>query len=249
MGICHSVGLPCSANGSPSVESMEKRVRKIAVFVVAFAMQIFAQVPSVVEHIRIPLWAELDAYPGLAEAGDMSAGVFDFPVNRLRQTAPYIIEGMVYGWNFTYTPSDKLRRVSEFFEIEPIQSDKSYLRGVKYSSPWINDNRLNCWVEFNRTSEMVQVYNLWASINHPTVRGRGTGKISSGFDGITDAVTNAVKDAVRTYFRGQIKNKPKEITGKVLIRKQPEFGIRAGEYVIQLDFFLETDRIIQYNMY
>lgn len=228
---------------------MERRIRKIAIFCIVLSAQIFAQTPSVIEHIRIRLWAELDAYPGLTEAGDMSAGVFDFPVNRLRQTAPYIVAGMVYGWNFTYTPSDKTRGVSEFFEIEPVEKDTSYLRGVSFRQPWIEDNRLNCWVEFDRTADMVRLYNFWYSVNHPTVRGKGTGKISSGFDGITDAVTNSVKDAVRTYFRGHIKNKPKEITGKVLIRSQPEFGIRAGEYVLQLDFFLETDRIIQYTVY
>ena len=30
-----------------------------------FAFQLFAQTPSVVRNIRLPLWAELDAYPGL----------------------------------------------------------------------------------------------------------------------------------------------------------------------------------------
>lgn len=232
---------------------MERRVQKIACLAVVMAVFLplaaVAQTPSFVENIRIPLWAELDAYPGLAEAGDLSAGVFDFPISRMRLTAPYIIEGMVYGWNFTYTPSDILRGVKEFFEIEPVQPDKSYLRGITYKEPWIGDNRLNCWIEFSRTEEMVKVYNMWASINHPVVNGRGAGKISSGFDGITDAVTNAVKDAVRTYFRGNIRNKPKEISGKVLIRGEPSFGIRSGEYVIQLDFFLETDRIIQYTVY
>lgn len=227
----------------------DKKLLLRLVFAMFFLQAALAQTPSVVERIRIPLWAEIDAYPGLAEAGDMKAGVFDFPINRLKKTAPFLIAGMVYGWNFTYTPSDKARKVSEYFEIEPIQRDEAYLSGITYSSPWVSDNRLNCWVEFTRTSEMIHVYNLWASINHPTVQGTGSGKISDGFDGITDAISNAVKDAVRTYFRGYIKNKPKEITGKVLVRRQPEFGIRSGEYVIQLDFFLETDRIIQYNIH
>ena len=96
---------------------------------------------------------------------------------------------------------------------------------------------------------MLQNYALWASINHPTISGKGEGKIADGFDGITTAVKEAVKDAVRSYFRGTVKNKPKEITGKVLIRKEPFIGINSGRYVVQLDFFLETDRIISYTQY
>lgn len=219
-----------------------------AIFVFCGA-QMFSQVPSVMRHIRIPLWAEIDAYPGLSEAGNLSGDVFDFPVKRMKQTAPFIIEGMVYGWNFTFTPSDKTRAVEEFFEIQPIRSDKSYLQGVSYSSPWVSDGIMNVWVEFTRTDEMIQVYNLWSSINHSAVRGTGNGKISDGFDGITDAVENAVKNAVRTYFSSRVKNKPKEITGKVLVRREPELGIKSGFYVIQLDFFLETDKIIPYTFY
>lgn len=229
---------------------MERRLQKIVFFAIFVINSVVsAQVPSFVERIRIPMWAELDAYPGSPEAGDLSGGVFDFPINRLKQTAPFIIEGMVFGWEFTYVPSDKTRQVDEIFEIIPIREDESYLKDIQYSSPVIKDNRLNVWVEFLRTNEMIHLYNMWASINHPIVKGRGTGKISNGFDGLKDAVSNAVRNAVREYYRTKVKNKPKEINGKVLIRSEPQFGIRRGEYVVTFDFFLETDRIIQYNTY
>ena len=49
--------------------------------------------------------------------------------------------------------------------------------------------------------------------------------------------------------KGQIKNKPKEITGSVLIRKQPLLGIDAGKYTIKLDFFLECGTIRYYTVF
>jgi hypothetical protein len=90
---------------------------------------------------------------------------------------------------------------------------------------------------------------LWASIQNPTIQGIGIGKISDGFDGITAAAKDAVKKAVREYYRNVIKNKPKEITGSVLVRNQPLLGIDAGKYRIKLDFFLECGRIKYYKVF
>ncbi|MCK9170256.1 MAG: hypothetical protein M0P01_07555 [Treponema sp.] len=230
---------------------MEKRIQKLILLctVLAAAATGTAQTPSVIEHIRIPLWAETDAYPELAEAQNTSAGVYDYPVKRLRMIAPFLITGMVNGWNFTYTPSDKLRGVTDFFDFSYIQPLGNSEKDISYTDSWIQDGKFNCWVEFTRTQQMLRNYELWASINNPVISGKGYGKIENGFDGIIDASKEALKDAVRSYFRGRIKDKPKEITGKVLIKNQPSIGIDAGRYIVQLDFFLETDRIIPYTQY
>ena len=209
----------------------------------------FSQMPDIIEHIRIPLWAELDAYPALAEAQDSSAGVFDYSIARLKTLAPFIIGGMVYGWNFNYTPSDKLRGVEEYVDFSPVQELGEAERNIAYTKPWVEEDKVYCWVEFTRTEAMIRNYYLWASITNDAVHGTGYGKISDGFDGITDAVRNAIKDAVRAYFRTKIKNKPKEIRGRVLLRREPLIGIDAGRYKVQLDFFLETDKIVPYTQF
>ncbi len=209
----------------------------------------FSQTPDVIEHIRIPLWAELDAYPALAEAQDSSAGVFDYSISRLKTLAPFIIGGMVNGWNFSYTPSDKLRGVEEYIDFSPVQELGEAERNIAYTKPWVEEDKVYCWVEFTRTEPMIRNYYLWASITNDTVHGIGYGKISDGFDGITNAVRDAIKDAVRAYFRTKIKNKPKEIRGRVLLRREPLIGIDAGRYKVQLDFFLETDKIVPYTQF
>ena len=80
--------------------------------------ELYAQTPSVVRNIRLPLWAELDAYPGLeladGESTALNEGQFDFPIKQMRKIAPFIITGMVYGWNFVYVPLDKARGVEEY---------------------------------------------------------------------------------------------------------------------------------------
>jgi len=231
---------------------MERHLQtlKKLIFVLAFtASSLFAQTPSVVRNIRLPLWAELDAYPGLELSADENSGQFDFPVSQMRRIAPFIISGMVYGWNFVYVPYDKARGVEEYLEVTEIVSSDVIKGGIKYTSPWISDNNLNCWVEYVRTDSQVQTYNLWKSIQNPVIGGIGYASVEKGFEGIEEAAREALKDAVRSYYRKVIKNKPKEITGSVLIRDFPTLGIKSGRYVINLDFFLECGRIVEYSVY
>ena len=231
---------------------MERHLQtlKRLIFALGFAGSLlFAQTPSVVRNIRLPLWAELDAYPGLELSSDENSGQFDFPVSQMRRIAPFIISGMVYGWNFVYVPYDKARGVEEYLEVTEIVSSDVIKGGIKYTSPWISDNNLNCWVEYVRTDSQVQTYNLWKSIQNPVIGGIGYASVEKGFEGIEEAAREALKDAIRNYYRKVIKNKPKEINGSVLIRDFPTLGITSGRYVINLDFFLECGRIVEYSVY
>ena len=235
---------------------MERNVQKVnkgflAVFVLCLlcTSRLFAQTPSVVRNIRLPLWAELDAYPGLELSSDKDEGQFDFPISQMRKMAPFIINGMVYGWNFVYVPYDKARGVEEYLEITEIVPSDVIRDGITYASPWISNNNLNCWVEYTRTDSQVQSYNLWASIQNPVIAGIGYGSVEKGFEGIEEAARESLKAAIRNHYRKTIKNKPKEITGSVLIRKFPTLGIDSGRYVINLDFFLECGKIIEYSVY
>lgn len=233
---------------------MERNLQKIRKIIFAAAalfliLPLFSQTPSVIRNIRLPLWAELDAYPGLEESGDVDEGQYDFPISQMHKIAPLIINGMVYGWNFVYVPYDKARGVEELLEITEIVSSDVIRGGINYVSPWISDNNLNCWVEYTRTDSQIQSYNLWASIQNPVIGGIGYGSVEKGFEGIEEAVRESLKEAIRNYYRKTIKNKPKEITGAVLIRKFPTLGIDAGRYVINLDFFLECGKIIEYSVY
>lgn len=219
------------------------------IFLIGMISPLFSQTPSVIRNIRLPLWAELDAYPGLELSGGEDEGQFDFPVSQMHKIAPLIINGMVYGWNFVYVPYDKARGVEEYLEITEVVPAEVIRGGIKYSSPWIENNNLNAWVEYTRTDSQVQSYNLWASIQNPVIAGIGYGSVEKGFEGIEEAARESLKAAIRNHYRKTIKNKPKEITGSVLIRKFPTLGIDSGRYVINLDFFLECGRIVEYSVY
>ena len=96
---------------------------------------------------------------------------------------------------------------------------------------------------------MLRIYRQFSSIKTPKTTGIGRGKLSKGFPGLEEAVKNAVKNGVREHYRKIIKNKPKEITGTILIRKVPAILIDSGHYVVELDFFVETSKIKEYSQF
>lgn len=226
-----------------------KKIFLKSIFLFLFVFFCSAEIPDFKENIQIHVWAELDAYPELKEAQNTEAGIFDYSISRIKEVAPFLINGMVYGWNFTYTPSDKLRGVKEFFEIEPINEINTDENPIIYENPWIQDNLINIWAKYNRTTNEIFSYKAWNAINIKKTQGTGNASIKLGFSGISEATKNAVRDGIRNFYRPIIKNKPKEISGKLIIRKEPKIGITQGQYSVKLDFFLETDRIIKYTMF
>lgn len=214
--------------------------------------QIFFPLPaqeiSFEENIRFSLWASTEAIPGIEEyqKDDLNA----LPVSKIKQTAPFILSGMVYGWNFDYTPYDKSRKVQEYFDFSEIQklSDKE-ISQIRYKNPWIENQKLNVWIEFDRTESQQMLYNSWKSVNYRNIKGIGYAPLSEGFEGIQKACGEALKNAVRSFERKHIKTKPKEIIGKALVSKPPVIGIDAGRYMVTLDFFMESDRILEYKTF
>lgn len=233
------------------MENMEKHVLKRIFFVILFLFinSAFSESLYNEEKVRISLWAQLDAYPGLENSSALTDNVFSYPISRLKKIAPFLLEGMVCGWSFSYTPYDNARNVSEYFEFKPLFSLNELGQNISYKNPWIQDDRLYCWVEYECTPQVAAWRNAWRTSEYRRISGSGTGSLAEGFDGIEQAAREALKLAVRNYARTITKNKPREIIGEVLITGNPELGIKSGRYTIELDFFLNIDKIIWYNVY
>ena len=187
-----------------------------------------------------------DAFVSSAEADKRMVELFRYSISRARQITPFLMQGMLEGWTY-----DKTRQVKEIFEMGQVKPYDKLLNPITYRDPvpLEQEGKLLCWATCDRTPMQQLAYERWASIVHPKIQGRGRGRVEDGFEGIQNAVEEAVKEAVREYWRGQTKNKPKEIMGTVLLIQDPRIYISEGQYVVDLDFFLQTDRIILYSNY
>ena len=230
---------------------MEKFIKLI--FLLAF-LSIFqfatSQVLPSQQQVKFQVFTLTEAIPGLEEKVDESKnGVFSLPISHLKQSIPYILEGILYGWNFSYTPSDKTRGVEEYFEFTPINTVKISDPRIIFSGYKVDESFFSCWVSYDRTDEMMLYRKHWESIYHPKIRGTGTASIYEGDEGFKASYADACKNALRNYARGLVKNKPKEISGKVLLCEAPLMSIRNGKYVAQLEFLLKIDEILAYSSF
>ncbi|MBO4320199.1 MAG: hypothetical protein J5857_06995 [Treponema sp.] len=234
----------------------------------------FSQQINQSRKIRIQIWSEMDAFPGhfdeetedsttieaekiqerlneTLETENRDATIFAYAIARAREIAPFLMEGMIHGWTFDYVPYDKTRQVDEYFEFGRIRELDQSVNPVVYKEPLprAEDGRLLCWVECERSAEQQLSFRRWKTITNPKVKGHGSAPVEKGFEGIQEACAQALKNAVREYWRTKVKNKPKEISGTALLIQEPRVYIKDGNYVVDLDFFLETDKIVSYSYY
>ncbi len=237
---------------------MERRIPLTAIFLFLSISLLFSQNLKQDNKVQFILWAEKEAYPGIDwNKGTVSwaesledENPYSLPVSRLKKTAPFFVQGMLYGWKVEYTPSDKARGVEEYLEFEPVQElTESELKMIQYKNSAFKDDRLYCRVEFERTDSQLNLFKSWQSVTNPRVRGLGYGRLEDGFEGLETACAQAMKNAVRDYWRKIIKNKPREISFRVLLCSPPVVGVDSGRYRVMLDFFMETDRILEYTMF
>ena len=193
--------------------------------------------------------AALPSAGGSPEVEAMRTRLYSFAIGRAKELTPFFLSGMLSGWTFDYTPSDKARGVEEFFEFGEIHPFDWSVNSIEYRDPIPEDEKLLVWAYCDRTEVQQLSYRRRSSINLPKVRGRGSASVAKGFEGIKESVGSAIRDAVREYWRVYSRNKPKEITGRVLLIGVPRVYIYEGQYKTDLEFFLETDRIVKYTYF
>ncbi|MCR4822524.1 MAG: hypothetical protein K5873_06595 [Treponema sp.] len=226
---------------------MERRLQKLILIPILLSSLLFAQDVSQERMVRFALWASTEIYPGVEKP---ESDILAMSARKIKDISLLILSGMIYGWEFEYVPYDKARGVEEYFQFTPLRElSKEEVSTINFTKPWIENNILNCWIEYRRTDDQLHIYKGWQSIVNAKIKGEGFGKLSDGFDGIQSACAEALKYAVRNYQRKWIKTKPKEIRGRVFMHEPPKIGVSAGRYKVTLDFFMETDKIIEYKTF
>ncbi len=217
------------------------------IFLVFFILELGPQSYSSAQHITpLPrmssasLWVYSEEVPGNEKYSPRAA---------LEKTALFIISGMVFGWKFEYTPSDKARNVPEYFSIEPITEISPENPNFSLSHIQNKTPRLYGRAEFIYDEAALQSFTYWNSIIFKTSEGRGYGERRDETAGILQAYTNALKQAVREYARTIEKNKPKEIRGDMKLKEEPRLFADQGQVIAEVRVLLNIKEIVPYTVF
>jgi len=197
--------------------------------------------------IRAPVWVFLEPQPGVMD--NDTQGTRLPPRQALIELSKTIMEGMVYGWKFSYTPFDKRRAVAEEFELEPLQSILSNDSRLSITELRPQYPYLYCWSEYRVTDAVALHRTEWIRINYVSAKGSGSAERKLEIDGVRQAYRNAALAAVRGYLRKNIKNKPKTVNGKMLIKDNPRLYVSGGKFTAELTVYLYVKEVIPYEIF
>jgi len=198
--------------------------------------------------ITIRLWCELEPMVQENEEYPLSTGDAQ---KRVLEEARVILSGMIYGYRFSYTPGDKTRQINEEFTATPIAEILWGDPNMRITDAYVQDTFLFVKVYYDLEAFQRARRRAWASNSLDSSSGVGEYSvfIAPSPEGKRHALQEALKNAVRNALRPVYFNKPREVTGEILIWSEPHTIIQSGTYTTQLDVKLRVKEIRSYSLF
>jgi hypothetical protein len=165
------------------------------------------------------------------------------------EEARTLLSGMVYGWTFSWTPSDASRKVADRFELVPVAeipwgSDRLAVRQTR-----VEEARLFAQVFYTMNPAERLRRESWAGAVVDAATGAGEAPAMKGRQAKAEALANAIKDAVRNQLHTRILNKPHQIRGEVVLWEDPQVWVTSGAYHAVAKIRLRVVEIVPYRIF
>ena len=165
------------------------------------------------------------------------------------EEARTLLSGMVYGWTFSWTPSDVARKVADRFELVPVAeipwgSDRLVVRQTQ-----VEEARLFAQVFYTMNPAEQLRRESWAGAVVDAATGIGEASAMKGRQAKAEALANAIKDAVRNQLHTRILNKPRQIRGEVVLWEDPQVWVASGAYHAVAKIRLRVVEIVPYRIF
>ena len=203
--------------------------------------------PDSPDRLFLQTWTELEP---LVRIGD---GPYPIPLNTAERSllddAQALISGMVYGWTFTYVPGDLSRHVTESFVLTPVAVITRGTPRLRVLETEVSDTRLWARIAYTLNEEESQRRASWESNTAAQSTGQGKANILDGADARTKSLRDAFRDAIRLALDTRYVNKPREITGEVVLWADPTVLVRAGSWMTRASVKLLVREVIPYRIF
>jgi hypothetical protein len=199
------------------------------------------------DRLFIRPWTELEP---LIQVGP---GPYPIPVDTAEKTllegARVLMSGMVYGWTFTYTPGDKTRQVAERFVLEPIAEIPWGNPRLRVVETEVDATRLWGRVSYALDDEERRRRAAWDSNVADLSSGMGSAPVQHGAAARTESLESAIRDAIRRSLDTRYLNKPREISGELVLWADPGVIVRSGTYTTTATIKLMVRELIPYRVF
>jgi hypothetical protein len=220
------------------------RAALYSLLLVSMALPCRADAPDL---LFIRPWIELEP---LVRIGP---GPYPIPVEvakkNLLEEGRMLVSGMIFGWDFSYTPSDKARRVEEDFVLTPVASVPWGSPRLHVTETEVSNTRL--WARISYTLDEQESHRraAWDSNTAALSTGQGAADLQLGDAAREKALERAIRDAIRRSLDTRYLNKPREITGEVVLWDDPTMIVRSGTYTTTATVKLVVRDLIPYRIF
>jgi hypothetical protein len=199
------------------------------------------------DRLFIRPWIELEP---LVRIGP---GPYPIPVETAEKTllemGRVLLSAMVYGWDFSYEPGDKARGVQERFLLTPLAQVPWGSPRLRVVETDVSEVRLWARISYALDEQESRRRAAWDSGTADLATGQGTAPLQLGDAGRTASLESAVRDAIRRSLDVRYVNKPRQITGEVVLWTDPTVLVRSGAYLTSATVKLLVRELIPYRIF
>ena len=198
--------------------------------------------------LSLRLWCQLEPMVQENENYPLST---EEAQRRALEEARGILSGMIYGYRFRYTPGDSVRQIAEEFSLAPVAEILWGDPNLKIADVWIKDSLLFVKVTYRLEDFQSSRRRAWSSNSVEFSSGVGSYSVftATSPEGKQNALREALKNAVREALRPVVFNKPREVTGEIIIWNPPDTVIQSGTYTTRADVKLRVKEIRSYSLF
>ncbi|MEX2445028.1 MAG: hypothetical protein WD492_15610 [Alkalispirochaeta sp.] len=171
---------------------------------------------------------------------------------RLLREAQYVLSGMIFGWDFVYTPEFAARGVARYFELESVGEiawgdPRLQLRDLRDSRN--RDSAIHGQIDFALSESDLQRLEAWRAMDTERSGGLGSAPLLEGLPGKLEAMEAAIHQAIRDHLRGTTFNRPREVVGSVVLDRPPRVRTVSGTYEAQVRVLIRIDEVVEYQVF
>ncbi len=162
-----------------------------------------------------------------------------------------VLSGQIYGYTFSYTPSDAKRKVEGVWKLEKNdtirnQDDKLFLISVS-----ADEGKLFGVYRYNLDDYQIQYVKAWETVQILPSMGVGYAVIKNDMvQSKIISMEDAIRDAVRTRLRLHVNNKPKEVKGIVRLSILPVVLSSGGTtYTTKVMVDIKINTVKDYQLF
>jgi hypothetical protein len=198
--------------------------------------------------IGLNIWCELEPMVQENEEYPLSTEIAQ---RRALEEARSILSGMIYGFHFSYTPGDSVRKIEEEFTLTPVAQILWGDPNMQVADAYVEDSLLFVKIYYRMEEFQSARRRAWGSNSVAASSGVGSYSVftTTSPEGKRLALQDALKNAVRAALRPIHFNKPREVNGDILIWKEPYTIIQSGAYTTQLSVKLRVKEIRSYSLF